>query len=221
MGGRTIFGAALIFFGAGFLMQQLGYFHFGAFFATWWPMVILFLGASQLFARPPAYTPALILIVIGAFLQMRILGYVQFNLFRLFWPMLLILIGIQILLNNSARRKNSAADSYLSNFNIFSGYVARVTSQEFRGGSVTSLFGASEIDLRQADLQNGTAAIDVTAMFGGSEIIVPSHWVVKADGIPVFGDWENKTKHVPLEDQPSPVLHVRCLALFGGVTIRN
>ena len=138
MGGRTIFGAALIFFGAGFLMQQLGYFHFGAFFATWWPMVILFLGASQLFARPPAYTPALILIVIGAFLQMRILGYVQFNLFRLFWPMLLILIGIQILLNNSARRKNSAADSYLSNFNIFSGYVSRVTSQEFRGGSVTS-----------------------------------------------------------------------------------
>ena len=100
MSGRSVFGAALIFLGFGFLMQQMGYFHFGAFFATWWPIIIIFLGATQLFSRPPAYTPALILIGIGAFLQMRILGYIQVNLFRLFWPVVLIMIGIQVLTNN-------------------------------------------------------------------------------------------------------------------------
>ncbi len=221
MSGRSLFGAVLIVFGAGFLLQQLGHFQFGAFFATWWPMILVFLGASQLFSKPPAYTPALILIIVGAFLQMRILGYVEINLFRLFWPMVLIFIGIQVLINNSAKKRNAASDDYISSFNIFSGYVARITSQAFRGGSITSLFGASEIDLREATLESGTAAIDATVIFGGSEIIVPPHWVVKADGIPVFGDWANKTKHAPLEDQSSPVLHVRCLALFGGVTIRN
>lgn len=219
--GRSLLGALLILLGAGFLLQQFEVFQFGNVFATWWPMILILLGATQLFAKPPAYTPAIILIGLGAVFQMRTLGYVQVSVFRLIWPLLLIFIGIRIVMNTANRPIPGIEDSYINNFNIFSGYETKVTSSAFKGGSITSVFGGSEIDLREAKLAGEEAFMDITAIFGGSEIRVPSHWIVKADGLPIFGGIDNTTKHEPIEDIPSPKLIIRGLALFGGVDIKN
>jgi predicted membrane protein len=220
MSSKSFLGVILILLGVGFLLQQMDMFSFGAFFSTWWPLILIALGVIQLLSKPPAYTAGIIFLGLGGYFQLRQLGIVETSFFRFFFPIIVILVGVRILLGSN-RGAAGFSDQTISHFNIFSGYETGVTSQTFRGGSVTSIFGASEIDLRQAALESERVVMDITVIFGGSTIKVPEHWRVTADGIPIFGGWENKTKHVPKEGLTAPTIHFRCVALFGGIEIHN
>ena len=64
------------------------------------------------------------------------------------------------------------------------------TSNAFRGGSVQTWFGGGVVDLRQATLDPMGATIEVNALFGGGNLVVPEEWNVetKIAGIGGIGD---------------------------------
>ena len=58
------------------------------------------------------------------------------------------------------------------------GFERRITSHEFRGGEITAFMGGGKLDLRDAMPAGGQAVINVFAMMGGFEILVPETWRV-------------------------------------------
>src|SRR5699024_204237 len=105
-------------------------------------------------------------------------------------------------------------------FSLFSGTEIRSQSKQFEGGSVTAIFGGSEIDLREAVISGEGAALELSAVFGGINIYVPESVQLAVIGIPLFGGWEKKTIKRAADNEDLPVLKVNCLTVFGGVEIR-
>ncbi|MBM3416907.1 MAG: hypothetical protein FJY20_10820 [Bacteroidetes bacterium] len=50
-------------------------------------------------------------------------------------------------------------------------------SKDFKGGDIVNIFGGTEFNLSQADIK-GRVTLEVTTIFGGTKLIVPSHWEV-------------------------------------------
>ncbi len=155
MSGRHMIGAALILLGAGFLLDQLDIWDFSGFFGTWWPTAIILIGVIQLVRRSVPVIPGVIVIGIGVIFLSARLDILPENLSSLIWPLIIILVGIMILATTLKGRMRSHDEDAVNHFVAFGGLENRNESQDFRGGSVTALFGGAEIDMRNAQLAVG------------------------------------------------------------------
>jgi hypothetical protein len=90
----------------------------------------------------------------------------------------------------------------------------RSTSSAFRGGRVDTWFGGGVLDLRGATLDPAGATIEVNALFGGGNLVVPEEWNVETHvaGIGGVGDGRPARER----DAEAPTLRVEGVALFGG-----
>lgn len=146
-------------------------------------------------------------------------------------PLLLIALGIYIITRYSQKKKETDYKTVTDEFikkdviddvAIFGGGNKIIRTDNFKGGSITSIFGGSEIDLTQCKLAEGNNVIDIVAIFGGSTIIVPKDWNVQTNVTPVFGGFSNKTIKTPNADvDTSRILVIKGLALFGGGEVKT
>jgi len=193
----------------------------------WWPLILIGAGVNQLSKGPVSKTSGITLIVIGALFQMRTLHIITVSLVRFFWPAIIIAIGVSMLMPRTLKKENheftksEINEDVVDNLALFSSVKSRNLSKNFRGGSLVALFGGIELDLRDAYILNTGARIDVTAAFGGVNIIVPPEWKVVVKGIPAFGGWSNKTRGKNYVNPEAPVLTLQCFVAFGGVDIKN
>ncbi|MBZ9622993.1 cell wall-active antibiotics response protein [Clostridium sp. FP2] len=227
MNGKFYLGIIFILIGIGALCNQLGFFDLGNLISTWWPIILIGAGANQLSKKPVSKTSGVTLVVIGTLFQMRELHIITVSLVRFFLPAIIIAIGVSMLMPRTLKKKNhefskSEIDQdVVDNLALFSSVKSRNIAKNFRGGSLVSLFGGIDMDLRDAYILNEGARIDVTAAFGGVNIIVPPEWKVEVTGIPIFGGWSNKTRCKNYVNPGAPVLKVHCFVAFGGVDIKN
>ncbi len=99
---------------------------------------------------------------------------------------------------------------------IFGGQTVHYSSDALDGSTLFALFGGLEIDFRKAHIAHDIV-IDATALFGGVDLRFPSYVRVVTKAVPIFGGVDNKSA-IP-SDPTAPVVTVRCLAAFGGITI--
>jgi predicted membrane protein len=100
---------------------------------------------------------------------------------------------------------------------FFAGQNILYQDEDFSGGAYTAVFGGLTINLRKVRLQ-GDVAINVTAIFGGIDLIVPDDVQIVANVIPVLGGLDNK---FPSSRNPNaPRIVVNGNAVFGGITIK-
>jgi len=105
---------------------------------------------------------------------------------------------------------------------IFGGGTKIITSENFKGGNVTAIFGGSEIILKGCKLAEGTNVIDVLAVFGGTTIIVPSDWNIVLNVTPIFGGFSNKSVKDPNRViDLSKTLIIKGLVVFGGGELKT
>lgn len=221
MSWRTFIGIVLLIFGGGFLLDQLGVVEFGTLLSTWWPLIIIAIAVIQLVTRSVAPAISIFLLLAGAYLQIAQLDLLPFDLGSIFWPSLLILAGLYLVLSRSLQRPaDSTMQDRINSFVIFGGTEQRLESKNFQGGSAVAIFGGTEIDLRDAVLAPDGALIDLTTAFGGIEVTVPDDWKVHMSGLPLFGGWDNKTRRKG-DTSDGPTLTVRCVAAFGGIELHN
>lgn len=227
MRGKFYLGIIFILLGIGSLFNQLGLWNLGHIISMWWPLILIGAGVSQLSTKPVSKTSGVTLIVIGALFQMRELNVITVSLIRFFWPAIIIAIGVSMIVPKTLKKENyefnksKIDEDVVDNLSLFSGVKTRNISKNFRGGSLVAIFGGIDLDLRDAFILNEGARLDVTAAFGGVNIIVPPEWKVEVNGIPVFGGWSNKTNGKNYVNPDAPVLTVHCFAAFGGVDIKN
>lgn len=215
--GAVFWGGLLILIGAGALAGNLlPEFNFWDVLGQWWPLLIVILGTYTLFTRSNSILGSVITIIIGLVLLTATLGLLQIDFWAVFWPVILILVGAMIIFNNSSRRTSDA--NSLNEFRFFSGVEKKLTSDKFTGGDLVLIFGAADIDLREAKVAQG-AELNITTMFGGAEIKVNENCEVDTNGTAIFGGWEDNTKHKASEQ--SHKLTVKGISIFGAVEVRN
>ncbi len=115
---------------------------------------------------------------------------------------------------------NYTGDDHLDAVSIFGGVKKIIFSKNFQGGDIVNIFGGSELDFTQADI-NGRVYIDVTQVFGGTKIIVPSHWMVISDIAAIFAGFDDKRIRTSAALDNNKVLVLKGTSIFGGVDIRS
>jgi hypothetical protein len=81
-----------------------------------------------------------------------------------------------------------------------------------------SVMGGTELDFREAILGPGVTEVQVFALMGGTEIVVPPGINVESHGIGIMGGFDHRGDlHDP--DMDAPTLRISGLAIMGGVDI--
>ncbi len=114
---------------------------------------------------------------------------------------------------------NVTGDEHLDTTSVFGSVHKTILSKDFQGGEVVNVFGGTELNFTQADIQ-GRVYIDVTQLFGGIKIIVPPHWQVTSDMAAIFAGIDDKRRPggVPLNAEKTLVL--KGTSIFAGVEVR-
>jgi len=217
--GRVIIGLILIILGGLFVLRNYDIVIFPYDYITWEYFFILigilFLTLSR------NKTAGTIFIAIGLF-----------NLYPELWPLLFVLIGLLIIFgrkgslrihnkDNQPEGKRNSSD-YVESVSIFGGGNKVIISDNFKGGSIVSIFGGSEINLTNSKLAEGENEIDITAIFGGSTLMVPADWKIEVDVLPIFGGFGDKRVKDPnksfVEDR---TLVIKGVVLFGGGEVKT
>lgn len=219
---KIIIGLVIICAGVLFLLQNLGYFTEINFW-DFWPVFPILIGLNMV-AQPKETRQSFggfILIFIGLLFLLRNLSIIPYGVGD-FWPIIVILVGIFVVKNAVWRgsAKTPASSDYINLSMVLGGGDVKFNSDNLKGGKVDAIMGGGTIDLRNADIQQEEAVIEVFALWGGIDIRVPEHWQVNVKGSPLLGAMENKTTHVA-SGKPAKKLTIRGSAIMGGVEIKN
>ncbi len=118
-----------------------------------------------------------------------------------------------------ARESSSSKD--IIDFTTFMGSVKKnILSKNFKGGDVSNVFGGTELNLSQADIEN-TATLDLQNVFGGTRLIVPANWEIHSELVSVMGSIEDKRPVQPLNTENPKILILKGTTFMGGIDIRN
>ncbi|MEI9809604.1 MAG: hypothetical protein WDO16_18055 [Bacteroidota bacterium] len=72
----------------------------------------------------------------------------------------------------------------------------------------------------QADITT-PAVLEVTAIFGGATLIVPSNWAVKSEAVTIFGGISDKRRFSGTPEATPRTLVVKGALIFGGMEIKS
>lgn len=113
-----------------------------------------------------------------------------------------------------------SGDEHLDALAIFGSVKKTVYSKNFQGGEIVNVFGGAEIDLTQADI-SGRVYVEVTQVFGGVKMIVPSHWTVVSDVAAVFAGFDDKRVRATGPQDANKILVLKGTSIFAGIDIRS
>lgn len=228
--GRTIPAIALIGIGALFLMGNLHVIPSMNWFDMW-PVILIVIGALKLVdaSHGGNFTGGAILLGLGVAFLANNMGFLPFPVWDL-WPLLLIGIGILLLferlsLPDLARmdwrpNHNNVTVGDLNLTAVFSGGKRRIVTDDFRGGTISAVFGGFELDLRKAAMKANSAVLKIDAVFGGVEMKIPEEWCAVVEGVGIFGGYSDETMHPPMTPETKRLI-LKGGAVFGGVVVKN
>jgi len=206
-----------------------------------WEVILIaigfFAGLDNRFRNPGPW----IMMGIGGFFLIEDMIYIPFNIREYIWPVAVILIGLLILFRpkksgggfNSARHRfkqysdNPGSETpeetidaahFIESVSIFNGLKKIILSKNFKGGSTTTVFGGTEINLIQADFQK-SITIDNVVVFGGLKLIVPPHWEVRMNMTSLAAGVEDKRHAVAQASAEEKILILTGTVLFGGIDV--
>lgn len=196
-----------------------------------WKSIIIAIGVIIIATRDKAIS-GYILIGLGVIAWLPSFVNYNISLGQIFWPALLIGVGILIISRRgrhgnhrrvTAKGSQANIDGYIDDVSIFGGGTKIIQSQDFKGGDITAIFGGSEISFKKAIISEEGCTIDAFVMFGGTKLIVPDNWVIKSDIVSIFGGLNDKRAIHPDENhtEPTAVLYLKGSVLFGGIEIKS
>jgi len=191
-----------------------------------WPMLLIAFGLINLFSKD-SYVFGAILLIIGGYFIIPKAFPEHTNVISVFWPVLLIIVGIIVILKKSlfnfkSRIKKITTDSsFIEEVNIFGGNKHKVNAPVFKGGKIINVFGGSQIDLSNTQLEEGKNVLELVCVFGGVELIVPSDWIVHTELASVLGGFVDKRTNNNVQVQTNKELYIKGVVVFGGGEMKN
>jgi predicted membrane protein len=193
-----------------------------------WPMLLIVIGLVKIIGSSGHKSSCVIIMAVGAFFMIPIIFSETFHMYNMFWPSIFIIIGVIFIFSkrhgwNSVNVvSDGSADDYIDYVNVFSGGERQITSENFRGGKITAIFGGNEIDLTKSRLAPGINVLEVACIFGGTTIIVPDDWWVKIEVTPVLGGFTDSRKLTPgrVVDSTKQLV-IKGAVVFGGGEVKS
>lgn len=240
---RFIFGVILIVLGVFLILEKLGLISeaMSDLLISW---QMLLIGIGILSTIGGNRTSGTVLIVVGTVFLVPELIDVPHTIKEIYWPLILVAIGIIILLRQrnhqphnhfqfqkpnepdlNAPTNNNSFNSFntFDDFVIFGGREVLITSSALAGGKATSIFGGIEFDLRKANLQPGGAIIDCVSVFGGCGFKIPMDWNVRNEVTTIFGAFTDKRGETYSDKyyDPSKTIVIKGVSIFGGIEVKH
>lgn len=193
------------------------------FFDGWWTLFIIVPCFIGLF-KDEDKTGNLIGLIIGVCLLLGCIDIVEFTLiWKLMVPAILVMIGLSFIfkdtLNSKIRKEikklnKTETKEYCS---CFSGQTINFDNEEFKGCSVSAIFGGVKCDLKNAII-NSDVVINATSVFGGITIYVPEGVNVKISSTSIFGGVSDERKNKTKDSEHT--IYVNTTSMFGGIEIK-
>ena len=243
-GRPMFFGLLLVCVGIIMLLDRLDYIDSYDYF-RYWPVFIILFGVMKIAgSRSSAGAMAGVVIVcVGA-----LIFFHNTHLFHIYlhdwWPLLIILIGVSILFSKRSHSYyhyepppapppfggtdpsapppppgSPDTDAPVNIFTFMGGCDQPNTSQDFKGGEISTILGGCKLDLRQASITTAHPVLNIFALCGGIEILVPRDWYVVMNGHPILGGIHNWT--VAPSSSTQKQLIITGHAIMAGVEIKN
>ncbi len=234
---RLIIGLILIALGAVLMFNTMGLVDWpvSTYIFSWKTLLILI--GIVLITNKQRKVAGTILIILGVTFWIPSVFNVDVRFHQVFWPLVLIGIGILIISRrgNIPGKSNFDAkkwkhhfkdhqtyhDDFINDVSIFGGGLKKVDSKNFKGGNLTSVFGGSEINMANAEMDVTGCVIDVFTLFGGTTLIVPHTWKIQIDAISVLGGFNDKRRVASSEIDKSKTLVIKGIVMFGGIEIKS
>jgi len=141
----------------------------------------------------------ILLLTIGVLLLLDNLDVLSFGeTIGKFWPILLIIWGFSFL-QRRKRTENpeqifashdiqqTRSDDLIHESNVFGDIFISISSPTFKGGSISTVFGDSDIDLSKCTFAEGDHVLRVHGVFGDSRIILGNDAPVAVSANSTFG----------------------------------
>jgi len=206
-----------------------------------WQMLLVGIGVLSLMGGNRV--GGTILIAIGGFFMIPELIDVPYSIRQIYWPLILVAIGVALLLRHRDNKLTPVAGSTsvlktpleyemipndnthntFDDFVIFGGREIFINSQNFAGGKATSIFGGMEFDLRKANMVPEGAVIDCVSVFGGCGFKIPMDWNVRNEVTTLFGAFTDKRGDTFNERyyDPSKTILIKGVSIFGGIEVKH
>jgi predicted membrane protein len=220
------FGFILLVLGVLFLLDRMKLIPFGTVMSRFWPVILIVIGLwSIVGSRFRNFFAGTLILILGVLFQLSEFDMLEGGVWHYLWPVVIILLGLSILLKPAIRRglPHRAApvtDDELDMSVVFNETRKQVVSTAFRGGRISVVFGSVNVDLTGAVLESGKGTLDVSAVFAGVQLRVPTDWKLVIDASPMLGGVEDRTSQLP-EAGVRATLHIRASTVLGGVEIAN
>ncbi|MGO4293836.1 LiaF transmembrane domain-containing protein [Chitinophaga sp. RAB17] len=230
---RAVGGAILVIIGTGLLLQRLDLDLPNWLFS--WQMILIAIGIVLGFRHNFRMGGWLVMVAIGGiFLAGEIQAW-PYDTARFIWPVVMIGVGVIVIFKRNystkewADRKkqfgasiaSASGDDVIDATAIFGSVDKVIMSKNFKGGDVTSIFGGTVLNFMKADI-DGTAKLDVTAIMGGCEIIIPANWKVKMDVTTIMGGVDDKRYLDTIPSTgPEKLLILTGTCIMGGLEIKS
>ncbi len=225
---RLLIGLLILAVGMAVLLSNVGILDFEIRkYILRWEAIPIVLGLIFLLSHEHK-GPGIVLLLVGGALYMRDFFDLRFNFWQVFWPGLLIIIGLMIILRRKfepshPEKKSTDNEDIIDEVAIFGGGEKTLISQNFQGGKVLAVFGGSKFNLSRARLAPGRNYIEILAVFGGMELIVPEDWDIKISVVPIFGGFSDKHRRLARteESNQESELIIKGYVIFGGGEIKS
>ena len=156
---------------------------------------------------------------LGTWFLLEELNIIKDPLDDAFFPILLIIIGLFIVIESlKVKKVFKRKDNNLKNYyGIFSGLEERVTDTNFKGANIYSVFGGVDLDLRELESKEDIT-INAYSIFGGTSIFVNDNFKVKFNSFSLFGGNENKTTST--DKKKNHTITINGISIFGGTEVK-
>lgn len=206
-----------------------------------WPVLLMGIGLFTGIKSRFQNHAWIILMLIGGYFVLSENDVISLNLRPYAFPVGIIILGILFMVKRNKRCEPHSkkfrqwqaghpaskftepvdASEDVVNVNSTFGNVERnIFSKNFKGGTISTVFGGAQVNFAQADFQ-GTAVVDVSIMFGGTDIIIPSNWNLKNEISVIFGGIEDRRTVAANIHESGKTLILRGNIMFGGIEIKS
>ncbi|NLM97331.1 MAG: cell wall-active antibiotics response protein [Halanaerobiaceae bacterium] len=184
-----VWGILIVLIGLILLLNNIGItdFNIGDLFSTYWPLVFIILGLDILLEKNSK--KSVFNMILGTFFFLLGIAIIGRNLdlfdfdfsilWNIFWPLLLILIGINIVRSGAFTDKGNLA--------ILSGIERKQPGWKLESQNYLAIMGGIELDLRAAEIPEGETHLEFTAIMGGIDIRMPEDVNVICNNTTILG----------------------------------
>lgn len=241
----VIFGLLLLIVGFCLILTNMGFLPRavrGIFFS--WQMLLIVIGVASFFNKN--YSFGFIMLGVGAFFILPKLsrlfpdffGFIPANFTSNFWPLLLIVAGLSVIIasfykpqrrqyntyqNGKEGRKrsySSTGEGYFEKSVVFGDSEHIILEPQFLGAKATVVFGNMILDLRKSFIPEGETTLQSEVVFGNLTVVLPPDCKVKPMISTVLGGFEDNRRN-PEPIDTNQILVLSGESIFGNIEISD